>query len=163
MLNKIKNEKELLNEVRRLRAEGKTIVTYNGSFDILHVGHVRSLQEAKTLGDVLIVPLNSDKSVKMYKGPKRPIVGERERAEMLSALGCVDYVVLFDETDPIRILDIIKPHIHANGADYGENCIEKDIVEKNGGKIHILKWSDGFSTSQLIKKIVDLYGSSGSL
>ncbi len=158
MLNKIKNEKELLNEVRRLRAEGKTIVTYNGSFDILHVGHVRSLQEAKTLGDVLIVPLNSDKSVKMYKGPKRPIVGERERAEMLSALGCVDYVVLFDETDPIRILDIIKPHIHANGADYGENCIEKDIVEKNGGKIHILKWSDGYSTSKLIKKIVDLHG-----
>ncbi len=161
-MSKIKSTQEIQQIANQLRGDNKTIVTYNGSFDILHVGHARSLQEAKTLGDVLIVPLNSDKSVKMYKGPKRPIVGEKERAEMLSALGCVDYVVFFDETDPIRILDIIKPHIHANGADYGENCIEKDIVEKNGGKIQILKWSDGFSTSKLIKKIVDLYGPSGN-
>lgn len=157
MTNKIKTKKELLNEVQRLKSQGKTIVTYNGSFDILHVGHIRSLEEAKSLGDVLIVPVNSDKSIRVNKGPNRPINPEAERAEMIAALGAVDYVVIFNEQDPRKILATIKPDIHANGADYGYNCIEKDVVEKNGGKIHILKWQPGLSTTNLINKIIKFH------
>mgnify|MGYP001559257438 CR=1 FL=1 len=154
---KIKNQKEIIALVQKLRKEGKKIATYNGSFDILHLGHVKSLQEARKQGDVLIVPLNSDKSIKAYKSPKRPIIPQSQRAQMLAALSCVDYVVIFNETNPIKILDKIKPDIHCNGADYGKNCVEKDIVEKNGGKIHILKWIPNLSTSKIIKKILDVY------
>lgn len=154
---KIKTQEGIIGICRNLKKRKKTIVTYNGSFDILHLGHVKSLQEAKKQGDVLIVPLNSDKSIKAYKSPKRPIIPQSQRAQMLAALSCVDYVVIFNETNPIKILDKIKPDIHCNGADYGKNCIEKDIVEKNGGKIHILKWIPSLSTSKIIKKILEAY------
>lgn len=157
MLNKVKTEKELVKEVRRLKAEGKTIVTYNGSFDLLHAGHVASLAEARSLGDALIVLLNSDKSVKSYKSSKRPIVPEKERAALLAAISVVDYICLFDEINPKRILDNIKPSVHANGADWGRDCLEREVVEKNGGKIHILKWTSGLSTSNLVKKIIAAY------
>lgn len=156
---KLKTQQQIIRLVRNFRKQGKKIVTYNGSFDILHLGHVKSLQEAKKQGDVLIVPLNSDKSIKAYKSPKRPIIPQSQRAQMLSALSCVDYVVIFDETNPIKILDKIKPDIHCNGADYGQNCIEKDVVKKNGGKIHILKWLPGLSTTKIIKKILNVYSS----
>jgi len=156
-MGKLKNQKSIIGIVSNLRKQGKKIVTYNGSFDILHLGHVKSLQEARKQGDVLIVPLNSDKSIKGYKSPKRPIIPQSQRAQMLAALSCVDYVVIFNELNPIKILDKIKPDIHCNGADYGKNCIEKDIVEKNGGRIYILKWIPGLSTSKIINKILDAY------
>lgn len=139
--------------VERLRGEGKTIVTFNGSFDVLHTGHMRCLQEAKALGDVLIIPLNSDASIQRYKGKDRPIVPEADRAEMLASLSYVDYVVLFDDMVPIGVISEIRPDIHCNGADWGPCCIEKDAVEKGGGRIHILQWAPGRSTSELIRRI----------
>lgn len=143
--------------INNLKKQNKVVVTYNGSFDVLHAGHIGSLLEAKAQGDVLIVPLNSDQSVKSYKGHSRPIISEKERALQLATLECVDYVVLFNETNCIKILDKIKPDIHCNGRDWGKNCVEREIVEKNGGKIYILSWTQGLSTTKLIQKIIDLY------
>lgn len=156
-MNKIKSQKEIVGLAGSLKRKGKTVVTYNGSFDLLHLGHLRSLQEAKSQGDVLIVLLNSDKSVKGYKGPNRPIVSQLERAQMLAALECVDYVVIFDEINPKRILAEIKPDIHCNGSDWGKDCVEKETVEKNGGRIYILKFVPGHSTTRLIEKILGVY------
>ncbi len=156
-MDKIKSQKELLSIVNRLKKQGKKITTYSGSFDILHLGHIKSLKEAKKQGDVLIVLLNSDKSVKKYKGPKRPIVNEKDRAQMLSFLSCVDFVVLFDQINPKDILEKIKPDVHCNGPEWGKNCVERKIVEKNGGRIHILKNLRGFSTTALIEKILRVY------
>jgi D-beta-D-heptose 7-phosphate kinase/D-beta-D-heptose 1-phosphate adenosyltransferase len=133
-----------------LRAKGKRIVTINGSFDILHTGHLHILSQARQLGDVLIVGLNSDTSVKSYKGPSRPIVPEHSRAEMLLALRIVDYVHIFDEPDPIAFLKEIRPDVHVNGSEYGEDCIESETVRRSGGIIHIVSRIPGLSTSQLI-------------
>jgi len=154
---KIKNQKEIIEIARRLKRGKKKIVTYNGSFDILHLGHVKSLEEAKGQGDVLIVPINSDRSVRAYKGPNHPIIPQNERAQMLSALACVDYVVVFDEINPKEILGKIKPDIHCHGADWGKDCVERSVVEENGGRIYILKKVPGLSTSGLVKKILDVY------
>jgi len=157
MLYKIKTQKDIIEISKELKQQGKRIVTFNGSFDLLHAGHILALQEAKAQGDILIVALNSDKSVQSYKGPHRPIIPQKERALQLAALGCVDYVVLFDEINSINILDKIKPNIHCNGADWGLNCVEREIVEKNNGKIHVLKWTKGLSTTKLVQKIIDVY------
>jgi D-beta-D-heptose 7-phosphate kinase/D-beta-D-heptose 1-phosphate adenosyltransferase len=132
-----------------LRSKGKRIVTINGSFDILHNGHLYILNEARKRGDVLIVGLNSDASVRSYKGPDRPIVPERHRAEMLLALRMVDYVHIFDELDPIAFLKELRPDVHVNGSEYGSNCIESEIVKEGGGKIHIVDRIPGFSTTRL--------------
>ena len=136
-----------------LRAKGKRIVTINGSFDILHNGHLHILNEARQLGDVLIVGLNSDSSVKSYKGSDRPIVSERHRAEMLLALRTVDYVHIFDEADPIAFLKEISPDVHVNGSEYGEDCIESETVRRGGGKIHIVNRIAGLSTSRLVNAL----------
>src|SRR5205823_11591 len=120
-----------------LRAKGKRIVTVNGSFDILHNGHLYILNEARQRGDVLIVGLNSDRSVRSYKGSDRPIVTERRRAEMLLALRMVDYVHIFDESDPIAFLAEVNPDVHVNGSEYGKQCIESETVRRGGGTIHI--------------------------
>src|ERR1043166_3290795 len=133
-----------------LRAKGKRIVTTNGSFDILHNGHLHLLSEARQRGDVLIVGLNSDASVKAYKGPTRPFVPERRRAEMLLALRHVDYVHIFDEADPIAFLKELAPDVHVNGAEYGADCIESGTVRQNGGTIHLVNRLPGLSTSGLI-------------
>jgi D-beta-D-heptose 7-phosphate kinase/D-beta-D-heptose 1-phosphate adenosyltransferase len=130
-----------------LRAKGKRIVTINGSFDILHNGHLYILNEARQRGDVLIVGLNSDSSVKSYKGSHRPIVSERHRAEMLLALRTVDYVHIFDEADPIAFLTELSPDVHVNGSEYGDNCVESETVRRGGGKIHIVNRIPGLSTS----------------
>jgi rfaE bifunctional protein nucleotidyltransferase chain/domain len=126
-------------------------VTVNGSFDILHNGHLHILNEARQRGDILIVGLNSDSSVKSYKGPTRPIVPERARAEMLLALRMVDYVHIFDESDPIAFLKEIKPDIHVNGSEYGENCIESETVKRGGGEIYIVSRIPGLSTSRIVE------------
>ena len=155
--NKIKNQKEIFKISQNLKRQGKKVVTFNGSFDILHLGHIKSLKEAKEQGDVLIVLVNSDKSIRIYKGLRRPIISQKERVETVAALEDVNYVTIFDEITPKEILDKIKPNIHCNGLDWGKNCIEREVVEKNGGKIHILKWSPGLSTTKLIKRILDVY------
>ena len=136
-----------------LRAKGKRIATINGSFDVLHSGHLHILNEARRQGDVLIVGLNSDASVSAYKGPNRPIVPERQRAEMLLALRMVDYVHIFDEPDPISFLNEIRPDVHVNGSEYGANCIESDSVRKGGGIIHIVEKRPGLSTTRLLEAI----------
>ena len=133
-----------------LRAKGKRLVTINGSFDILHNGHLHILNEAHRQGDVLIVGLNSDRSVAAYKGPERPIVPERRRAEMLLALRMVDYVHIFDELDPIAFLKELNPDVHVNGSEYGEDCIESETVKRGGGRVHVVDRLPGLSTSNLV-------------
>jgi len=136
-----------------LRAKGKRIVTINGSFDILHNGHVHILNEAHKRGDVLIVGLNSDGSVRRHKGASRPIVPERRRAEMLLALRMVDYVHVFNEPDPIAFLKELRPDVHVNGSEYGEHCIERETVTRGGGEIYVVNRIPGLSTSRLVEGV----------
>lgn len=141
----------------RYASEGKVVVWTNGCFDLLHPGHVRSLQAAKRLGDVLIVGLNSDESVRQLKGPGRPVLSELERAEVLSALTCVDYVVIFPETRPDVALLRFKPDVHCKGAEYapphGKPIPEMETVVSYGGRIEFLPYSGGISTTELIRRI----------
>lgn len=155
---KIKTLNELIKIVQKLKSKNKKIVTTNGVFDILHLGHIKYLEQAKKLGDILIVGINTDKSVKVNKGDKRPINGEKSRIGVLAALESVDYVFLFDEKDPREWLEKIKPSIHVKAGDYKlSRIIEKDAVEKNNGKIVIAKVEKGFSTTRLINRILNLY------
>jgi len=157
MNRKIKTRKEIGKIVSKLRKENKKIVTCNGAFDLLHIGHIKFLQEAKEQGDILIVGLNSDSSIKRYKDKKRPILSEKYRAEILAALGCVDFVTIFSEKDPRPLLRIIKPDVHVNGIEYGEECIESKVVKKYGGRLHLVPMFKDFSTTNLIKKILRVY------
>tara|TARA_Y100000310_G_scaffold34634_1_gene32798 strand:- start:10 stop:513 length:504 start_codon:yes stop_codon:yes gene_type:complete len=160
---KIKTISELKDISEELRNQNKKIVTTNGIFDILHIGHIRYLQEAKKLGDVLIVAVNSDFSTKRIKGPKRPLNNEKDRVEALAALECVDYVAIFNEENPIKILEQIKPNIHVKGGDYDMNqIIEKDAVEKNNGKVVLIPKVKDYSTSNLINKIIKAYANRDS-
>jgi D-beta-D-heptose 7-phosphate kinase / D-beta-D-heptose 1-phosphate adenosyltransferase len=136
-----------------LRAKGKRLVTINGSFDVLHGGHLHILNEAREQGDVLIVGLNSDESVRSYKGPSRPIVPQAQRAEMLLALRSVDYVHIFDEPDPIAFLNELRPDVHVNGSEYGAQCIESEAIRRGGGELHIVHRIPGLSTSGLIDRL----------
>ncbi|HEY5260021.1 MAG TPA: adenylyltransferase/cytidyltransferase family protein [Rhabdochlamydiaceae bacterium] len=145
---------DLEKTVAALRQDGKTIATINGSFDLLHPGHLHMLYEASLQADVLIVALNSDASIKKYKSAKRPILTLEHRLQMISALGFVTYVTFFEETDPIALLTKIRPDVHVNGSEYGENCIEAEAVKAGGGRLHIVKLIDGLSTTQLIQKIL---------
>lgn len=148
------NRNDLSSLLDKLRSEGKTIVTTNGCFDILHVGHVRYLEKTKTFADVLIVALNSDKSVKSIKGDSRPINKEEDRAEVLSALRCVDYVVLFDEDSPIDLLLQIKPDVYTKGADYTvETLPEAKPIMENGGRVEFISFVEGKSTTSIINKM----------
>ena len=150
---------ELVPIVAGLKQAGRRIVFTNGCFDILHVGHVRYLKSAKALGGALIVGLNSDKSVKRIKGDKRPIVPERERAELLSSIRFVDYVVMFDEPDPYNTIAAIKPDILVKGGDWSlEDIVGRDIVESYGGEVHTLPFIEGASSSRMIEDIVTRYG-----
>lgn len=140
--------------VEEAKKQGKTVVFTNGCFDILHVGHLRYLEEAKRQGDILIVGVNSDASVKRLKGEERPINSEKDRAEMLCGLVAVDYTVLFEEDTPIELLEELKPSIHVKGGDYTkEELPETKIVEKHGGKVQILRFVEGKSTTNIVKKI----------
>ena len=140
-----------------LRADGKRVVFTNGVFDILHPGHLRYLQHARSLGDALFVGLNADVSVRRNKGPERPINPQDERAEVLEALACVDAVVLFEEDTPDRIIKAIQPDILVKGADWGENAIVgRDTVEARGGKVVRVPIEQGYSTTEIIRKIREL-------
>ena len=135
--------------------QGKSVVLANGCFDILHVGHLRYLQGARALGDILVVAINSDKSMRAIKDSGRPILAQDERVALVSALRCVDYVVLFDEPDVSRVLDVLRPAIHAKGTDYSEQTVpERDQVLSYGGKVRITGDSKGHSTRDIIERIV---------
>lgn len=148
------NREDIKALVDIIHNSGKTVVCTNGCFDILHVGHARYLEATKAFADFSIVLLNSDKSVKSIKGPTRPINNENDRAELLSALKCVDYVVLFDEDSPRNLLDEIKPDVYTKGADYTmETLPEADIMRKNGTRVEFIKFVEGKSTTNVIRKM----------
>lgn len=146
---------EAVRLVERARADGKTVVFTNGVFDILHPGHTRYLRDARGLGDLLIVGINSDRSARaLGKAPDRPINSEAERAEVLSALTSVDAVVVFDEDTPHEIVTLIQPDILVKGADWGENAIVgRDIVEARGGRVVRIPLAEGYSTTRIIDRI----------
>lgn len=143
----------VVSKVETIKQQGKTVVTLNGSFDLLHAGHLQIIYEASRQGDILIVALNTDSSIQKYKSPKRPIVPFVSRARVMAALGVVDFVTSFDETDPRALLEKIRPHVHVNGAEYGAECIEAETVKRHGGTVYIVPLVPGLSTSNLIEKI----------
>ncbi len=145
--------------VEDLKNKGKKIVTTNGVFDIFHVGHAHSLKSAKEQGDILVVGLNSDSSVKQYKDDKRPVINQTERAALLAELSYVDYVVIFNETDPRAFLEVVKPNVHVKSGDWSpEKMVETPVVRKNGGEVKIVPFIGTFSTTNIIKKIIEVYG-----
>ena len=157
MKSKILPRNELRDALQALRAQGKTkkIVFTNGCFDILHVGHVRYLHEARRLGDLLVVGMNSDSSVRGIKGQGRPINPEASRAEVLAALADVDFVTIFDEPDPLSLVTLLEPDVMVKGGDWDlENLIGADVVRARGGSVRVIPYVEGDSTTDLIEKIV---------
>jgi rfaE bifunctional protein nucleotidyltransferase chain/domain len=154
MSGKILSSEELLSERARLRASHRELVFTNGCFDILHVGHVRYLQAARRLGDALVVAINSDRSVRGLKGEGRPVMNEAERAEMLAALSAVDYVTIFDDLSPRRLIALLLPDVLVKGGDYAPAEIHgREEVEAAGGRVLSLPFVEGASTSSIIEKI----------
>ncbi|HVZ19862.1 MAG TPA: D-glycero-beta-D-manno-heptose 1-phosphate adenylyltransferase [Vicinamibacterales bacterium] len=139
---------------RTVQRSGGTVVFTNGVFDLLHPGHVRYLQDARALGDALIVAVNSDRSVRANKGPDRPVNPEQERAEVLLALGCVDAVTIFDDDTPQAVIARIQPDVLVKGADWGpDNIVGRDVVEARGGRVVRIELAPGYSTSELIRRV----------
>lgn len=158
--HKIVSRNELACIVVSLKKQGKKIVTKNGAFDLLHVGHVRMLEASKALGDILIVGVNSDSSIKQYKSDMRPIISEDDRAEMLAALACVDFVTIYNEPDPCNFLEIVKPDIHTGPGDFkAETMLETPTVEKSGGTVVIISRTPHESTTSIINRILEAYPS----
>lgn len=154
---KIKTLCELSAIVQQRRALGERTVFTNGCFDLLHRGHTRLLQQARALGDLLIVGLNSDASVRRLKGPLRPVLSQDERAELLSALASVDYVVIFEEADPSRIVDALEPDVLVKGADWAkEEVVGRETVEKRGGQVVTIPLVEGASTSNILRRIMEM-------
>jgi rfaE bifunctional protein nucleotidyltransferase chain/domain len=158
MVKKIVHREGLAQELKTLKNQGKRIVFTNGCFDLLHVGHVRYLSAAKSEGDVLVVGLNSDRSVKEIKGPKRPVVPEEERAEVLAALAFVDFVTVFDEPDPLLTIQMLMPDVLVKGADWAKDAIVGgDVVEGSGGRVVRIPLKEGASTTRIINRIVSVF------
>lgn len=155
---KILSLDQLRTERERLRQAGRRVVFTNGCFDLIHPGHVNYLQQARRLGDALIVALNSDRSVRELKGAKRPILTQNERAEVIAALGCVDYVTIFDEPTPRDIIAALLPDILVKGGDWGvDRIVGREEVEGAGGQVLSLPFIEGCSTSDVIERIVRRY------
>lgn len=155
-MNRILGREEAATLIESLKTQGKKVVFTNGCFDILHVGHLRYLEQAREQGDILVVGVNSDASVKRLKGPTRPINSELDRAEMLAGLKAVDYTVIFTEDTPVEIIEELKPSIHVKGGDYKkEDLPETEVVERNGGEVRILMLVDGKSTTNVVNKILE--------
>lgn len=156
MDSKILSQEELMRAIDLKRQAGARIVLTNGCFDLLHVGHTRYLQAARKLGDVLVVGVNTDRSVRsLKKGSARPIVPDSQRAEVLAALGCVDYVVLFDESDPQALIRAVQPDVLVKGGDWKpEHIVGRDIVEGRGGSVLAIPLVPGISTTALVQKIL---------
>jgi len=158
MKEKIKKREDLRRIVEDFKTKGKRIVFTNGCFDLLHIGHIRYLEEAKSLGDILVVGVNSDRSVRNLKGPNRPILPEEERAEILSGLESVNYITIFDEPTPLELISSLQPHILAKGGDWTkETTVGKEVVERLGGEVVILPFIEGSSTSNVIETILKRY------
>ena len=154
MSGKIKTKKELKDIISSLKKQGKRIVFTNGCFDILHYGHIKYLQDAKGLADVLVLGLNSDSSVKKIKGPARPINKQLDRARVLSALSCVDYLTIFSEDTPLALIRLIQPDVLVKGGDWQtEKIVGADFVKARGGKVLAIPYIKGYSTTKLINKI----------
>jgi len=159
IMNKIYSREKLKKIIDRLRKEGKKIVFTNGCFDILHVGHTRYLEEAKKQGDVLVLGLNSDDSVRSLKGEKRPVIPENERADVVSALESVDFVTIFPELTPLELIEYLKPDVLVKGGDWKEEqVVGRKSVEKWGGRVIIIPEIKGSSTTNVIEKIIEVYG-----
>ncbi|HKN81823.1 MAG TPA: D-glycero-beta-D-manno-heptose 1-phosphate adenylyltransferase [Pyrinomonadaceae bacterium] len=159
MIEKILTPEQMLGERERLRSAGTRLVFTNGVFDLLHVGHVRYLAQARSLGDALVVAINNDQTVRELKGPGRPIFEEAERAEILAALRCVDYVTIFDDVSPRSLIATLLPDVLVKGGDYQLDQIHgREEVEAAGGKVISLPFVDGASTSALIRQIREIRG-----
>jgi len=157
--DKLKTLDDLVAIAAAARAKGQTVVFTNGCFDLLHRGHIHTLRQAKAAGDLLIVAINSDRSVKAIKTPKRPILPETDRVELIAAMEMVDYVILFDEPDPYKLIAAIKPQVLAKGGDWsGDRIIGADIVEAAGGRVAVIPYLPGFSTTEIIERIKHLDG-----
>jgi rfaE bifunctional protein nucleotidyltransferase chain/domain len=158
-MGSVKTIEELEKIIEELKKQGKKIVTTNGSFDLLHIAHVRLLEKAKSFGDILIVLINSDLSVKKNKGKARPIIPENERAEMTAALACVDYVVIFSQDTPLEYLKRLKPHIHTKGGSWIEERIkeEESLLKQWRGRFVNFDLEKGYSTTRIINKILFAY------
>jgi len=156
---KITARSALSRQIPKLKAEGKKIVFTNGCFDILHYGHVQYLEKAKSKGDVLVVGLNSDSSVKKIKDKGRPVVSEKDRAKVLAGLASVDYVVIFAEDTPLKTIRMLKPDVLVKGADWSKDrIVGADYVSSYGGRVATVELAKGRSTTNLIKKIAAIYG-----
>jgi D-beta-D-heptose 7-phosphate kinase/D-beta-D-heptose 1-phosphate adenosyltransferase len=155
---KIKSRDPLARILDGERKRGRTIVFTNGCFDLLHVGHVKYLQRARLLGDLLVLGLNSDDSIRRLKGPHRPLIGQEERAHILAALKCIDYVVIFDEDTPLELIRALRPAVLVKGGDYApEEVVGKEIVESYGGRVELIQFVDGRSTTNIINQILEAY------
>ena len=156
-MSRIKTLEELSKLREAWRAKSLRVVLTNGTFDLLHIGHVRYLEAARQLGDVLVVGVNSDASVRGYKGPGRPVVPQSERAEIVAALRCVDCVTIFDEPTAVHLVEALKPDVYAKGGDYAQNTgkplPEREAVERYGGEVRIIPLVEGHSASELIKRV----------
>jgi len=151
---KLKTLDELIKIAAQARRNGKSVVFTNGCFDLLHRGHVHVLRQAKAAGDLLIVAINSDQSVKAIKGPTRPVAAEMDRLELIAAMEMVDYVILFDEPDPSKLIAAIKPNVLAKGGDWGaDGVVGADIVEREGGRVLLVPYLKGYSTTEMIERI----------
>ncbi len=159
MMNKICTRESLKEKIDQLKKEGKKIVFTNGCFDILHTGHTRYLREAKKAGDILILALNSDESVRSLKGEKRPLMSENERADVVASLESVDFVTIFHELTPLELIEFIKPDVLVKGGDWTEeNIVGRESVKKWGGKVVIIPEIKGSSTTNVIEKVLNVYG-----
>ena len=144
----------VLSQIHELQQSGRKIVFTNGCFDVLHFGHVNYLLEAKKLGDLLVIGLNSDESVRRLKGPTRPVNGEKERAFVLAALACVDYVTLFEEDTPEELIKVVRPDVLVKGGDYTlDRIVGADFVLQNGGSVSTIPFVEGFSSTQIIEQL----------
>jgi len=158
MKSKIKTQDELRELIEDLHTAGKKVVFTNGCFDLIHTGHVRYLKIARGYGDVLVVAINSDDSIRRIKGDKRPVMPQEERAEVLAALSMVDYVTMFEEDDPHRVIAELMPDVLVKGGDWDvENIIGRDLVEANGGKVYSIPYIEGSSTTTIIERVVKKY------
>jgi rfaE bifunctional protein nucleotidyltransferase chain/domain len=156
MNKKIRSQEELIRVVADFKRRGKVVTTTNGIFDVFNIGHLETLQTAKTYGDILIVLINSDDSTKMYRGVRHPIIPQQDRASIVAALDCVDYVCVFDDINPCEILNKLKPNIHVKGGNWKfKFCPEIKTVEMNGGKFAYTGYE--FATDDIIKKIFNAY------
>ncbi len=155
---KIKSLDVLSTLIEAEKNRGKRVVFTNGCFDLLHAGHVKYLQKARSLGDLLVLGLNSDASVRRLKGPKRPLIDQDERSHLLAALDCIDYVTIFEEDTPLELIAALKPYILAKGGDYAlDGVVGREIVESYGGRVELINFVDGKSTTNIIEKILELY------